>query len=158
MGANASRVKSLLDFADAVVLRDVADGAETATAIEASVALNELDAAYWHRGGIPNGVIEVVFNITATAADNAALAAETYVLALLVDDVAAMSDTPVVVWQQTIAPGFTGVIYAQVDSANIPLLDTDSSGTEKYLASRVTLTGDAASITYGAYITKSRRP
>ena len=154
MGANASKVKSLIDVATGVLLRDVADGAETATAIEAAVALHELDTAYWHDGEIPNGVIEVMIHVTACDAGNAD---ETYVLDLIVDDVSAMNDSPVSVWSQAIARGFTGVLYAYVDSKNIPVLDTDTTGTEKYMAIRATLGGTTPSITYGAYITKSRR-
>lgn len=156
MGANASKVKSLIDLADAVVLRDIADGAEVSTATEAAVALHELDAAYWHNNEIPHGVIEVMFHITQAATDNAGVA-ESYTLSLIVDDVSAMNDSPVTVWSQDIPNGFTGVLYAYVDSDNIPRLDTDSSGTEKYMASRVTIAGDEPSFTYGAYITKSRR-
>lgn len=153
MGANASKVKNLIDTADAAVLRDVADGAETSTAIETSIALNELDSAYWHGGEIPNGILQVMIHVTAidgTTGD------ETYTLALIVDDVAAMNDSPVAVWSQAIADDFTGVLYAYVDSKNIPALDTDSSGTEKYIAIRATLAGTTPSITYGAYIVKSK--
>lgn len=155
MGANASKVKSLIDLADTVVLRDVADGAETTTATETAVPLHELDTAYWHNNEIPHGVMEIMIHVTNTVSSEGD---ETYNLALLVDDVSAMNDSPVTVWSQDIARGFTGVLYAYVDSQNIPKLDTDSSGTEKYMAVKATITGgNPPGITYGAYITKSRR-
>jgi hypothetical protein len=154
MGANASRVKALFDVADAVTLRDITDGAETATATELGVSLNELDAAYWQGGEQPNGILRVVFNITEAATDGAGTA-ETYVLSLLVDDVAAMNDTPTTVWSQAIATGFTGVLYAYVDARNIQVLDTESSGSDKFIASRITITGDDPSFTYGAWLDKS---
>lgn len=156
MGANASRVKYLIDTEDAVTLRDIADGAETSTATETAVSLNELDGAYWHDGTeIPYGVIKVMINVTATDSANSD---ETYVLAILVDDASNMGDSPVTVWTQTITRGFTGVLYADIDADNIPKLDTDSSGTDKWIAIRATLGGTTPSITYGAWIVKSRQP
>jgi hypothetical protein len=155
MGVNASRVKYLQDSDSAVVLRNVADGAETATATETGISLNELDTAEWDDGKvIPYGVIAVQIYVTAN--DNTT-GDETVTLALLVDDVAAMSDTPVVVWQQLLPVGFTGAITAYVDAKTIPLVDTDSSGSDKFLAIRATLAGTTPSVTYGAWIAKSTK-
>jgi hypothetical protein len=153
MGVNASRVKYLMDTEDAVVLRDITDGAETSTATEAAVSLNELDTAEWDDGKvIPYGVIAVQIYVTACDSTDGT---ETYTLSIQVDDVEAQSDTPVTVWSQAIARGFTGAITAYIDAKTIPLLDTDSSGTDKWMAIKATLGGDTPSITYGAWIAKS---
>lgn len=155
MAVKASRVKALYDIDAQVLLRDVADGAETATATETAVSLNELDSAYWHDGEIPHGVFMVVVNVTAS---DATTGDETYTLSLLVDDVAAMNDSPVTIASQAVAAGFSGVLYFYVDSANIPALDTDTSGTDKWLAVKATLAGTTPSITYGAWIAKTVGP
>lgn len=154
MAVNASKVKSLYDAAASVVLRDIADGAETATATETPISLNELDTAYWHNGEIPHGVMEICLQITACDGTNGD---ETYVLTLQVDDTSSHSDSPVTIASYTIARGTTGVFYWYVDSKSIPDLDTDSSGTDKWLAVKATLGGTSPSITYGASITKSVR-
>lgn len=151
MAVNASKVKSLHDAAAAVVLRDIADGAETSTATETAVSLNELDTAYWHGNEIPHGVFEICLQITATDAGNAD---ETYVLTLQVDDTSDHSNNPVTIASYTIVRGTTGIFYWYVDSKSIPNLDTDSSGTDKWIAVKATLGGTSPSITYGATITK----
>lgn len=152
MGINASKVKVQFDGAAAVTLRDVADGAETATATEAAISLSELDDAYWQDGDIPHGVFEVVVHVTAIStvdSDN------TYQLDLVVDDTSNMSDTPRVVASLPLATRQTGVYYMYVDSRNIPKLDTDSSGSDKWMAIKATLAGTSKSITYGAWISRS---
>ena len=101
---------------------------------------------------IPHGIIAVQINVTACDDTDGT---ETYTLSLQVDDAAAMNDTPVTVWSQAVTRGFTGVLYAYVDSKNIPALDTDSSGTDKWIAIKATLGGDTPSITYGAVMAKS---
>lgn len=153
MSVNASRYKALRDTDASVVLRDVADGAETSTATETAVGLNELDLAYWQDGKeIPYGVLHIVIHVTAL---DATTGDETYTLSLIVDDALAMNDSPVTVWSQAIANTFTGVLDVFLDTKNIPKLDTDSSGTEKYLAVKATLGGTTPSLTYGAFIHRS---
>jgi hypothetical protein len=153
MGVNASRTKFMIDEDAGVLLRDIDDGAETSTATETAVSLNELDGAYWMDGKeIPHGIIAVQINVTACDDTDGT---ETYTLSLQVDDAAAMNDSPVTVWSQAVQRGFTGVLYAYVDSKNIPALDTDSSGTDKWIAIKATLGGDTPSITYGAVMAKS---
>ena len=155
MGVNASRIKYMTDTDASVTLRAIADGAETSTATETAISLNELDGAYWNDGNeIPYGLIAV--EILVTACDSASTD-ETYVLTLQVDDTSDHSNSPVTVWTQTIARGFTGPIHALVDCKNIPLQDTDSSGTDKWIAIKATLGGTTPSITYGAWIAKSIR-
>lgn len=151
MAVNASKVKSLHDADASVVLRDITDGAETSTATETPISLKELDEAYWHGGEIPHGVFEIAVQITACDSANGN---ETYVLTLQVDDTSNHSDNPVTIASYTIARGTTGIFYWYVDSKSIPGLDSDSSGTDKWLAVKATLGGTSPSITYGATITK----
>lgn len=151
MTISASSYAGLVDFDSSVILRNVADGAETSTAIETAVALNELDTAYWHNSQIPNGQLEIVLAVaSAKSSDND----ETYLLELIVDDVSGMSNDPVVVWSQPIPRGYRGASKIVVDGAAIASLDTDSSGTEKYLAIRATLGGTLPSLVYGASIVR----
>lgn len=151
MAVNASKVKSLHDADASVVLRNIADGAETSTATEPPISLKELDEAYWHGGEIPHGVFEIALQITAC---DATTGDETYVLTLQVDDDAAHGDTPVTIASYTIPRGTTGVLYWYVDSKSIPTLDSDTSGTDKWLAVKATLGGTTPLLTYGAAITK----
>lgn len=155
MTVNASRGKFLPDYDDSVVLRDIADGAETATAIEASVALNELDTAWWHDGkDIPAGIAVVHIHVTAAAIDGTD---EAYTFDLLVDDAAAMNDTPRAIASLAFAAGVLtpGVYRLPVALDQIKYLDTDSSATEKYLAIRCTHAGSSSSVTYGAFLGKN---
>lgn len=152
MAVNSSRAKYLPDTDASVVLRNIADGAETATATEASVSLKELDTAWWHDGkDIPAGVFEVNINVTAAAVDGAD---EAYTFDLMVDDASAMNDTPRSVAQLVFAAGVIvpGNYRMYVASDQIKFLDTDSSGTDKFLAIRCTHAGATSSITYGASI------
>ena len=71
----------------------------------------------------------------------------------MVDDTSNMSDTPIVIDQFPIYR--TGVYKRLVDSKSIPNFDPESSGTDKWLAARVTIAGTSPSITYGAWIGKS---
>lgn len=153
MAVNASKGRFQYDVDAAVLLRDVADGAETSTALETAVDLKELDAAYWHANEIPHGVMAVVVNVTAldTADGN-----ETYTLALLVDDVVTLDDSPFVIASYAITQVGTYVMY--VDSKSIPGLNPETSGSSKWMGIRATLAGTSPSITYGAWIAKSVAP
>lgn len=152
MGVNASRVRFQLDAADAVTLRDVADGAETADAKEAAVSLNELRSAYWHNKEIPHGVMAVTVHVTAINGDAAGT-----VVYLEVDDVEAHDDSPVRIASMTVSTA--GVYTMFVDSKSIPGLDSDADGTGKYLAIGVDVPGvGAPSITYGAWIARNVHP
>lgn len=154
MAVNASRVTSILDAEASVTLRNASDGAETATATETAISLSELDDAYWHGGEIPHGIFEI--NVHVSAIDNTT-GDETYVLDFIVDDVSAMNDTPRVVASINLASKQVGFYKVLVDSKSIPLFDTDTSGTDKWGAMRATLGGTSPSITYGAWISKSRK-
>jgi hypothetical protein len=156
MGANASRVKYHVDVADAVVLRDVADGAEApsgSSIYEAAVSLNELRTAYWHDKEIPHGVFAVEIEVTAVT-----LSTNVYTMHLRVDDVEAQNNSPVII--QSIPIKGTGVYHMYVDSKDIPNFDSDVDGTGKWLAIGVQESGTPASpsITYGARMVKVVAP
>lgn len=154
MGVNSSRAKYLPDTDASVLLRDVADGAETATATETAISLKELDSAYWHDGkDIPGGVFEVNINITAVAIDGGD---EAYTFELMVDDTSNLGDTPRAVASLAFAAAqcVAGNYKMYVNSDQIKVLNSDSSGTDKWMAIRCTHAGSSSSITYGASIGK----
>lgn len=153
MAVNASKVNMQYDVDAAVILRDIADGAETSTATETAVSLSELDTAYWHGNEIPHGVFEIGVHVSALN-----LSTNTYAISLLVDDASGLNDSPVTIASYNItAVGFYKFL---VDSKSLPGLDSDSSGTDKWIGIRVTIAGvaDSPSITYGAWIGKSIAP
>lgn len=152
MGVMASRTKYLNDTASAVVLRNIADGAEApsgSSVYETAISLNELRAAYWDNYEIPGGVIAVQINVTAVT-----LSTNVYTITLRVDDVVAMNNNPVVV--ATLAVSAVGTYELYVDADKIGLIDSDHSGLGKWLQVGVTESGTPASpsITYGAVIVK----
>lgn len=154
MGVNASRVRMQQDKAASVTLRDIADGAETATATETAVPLGLLKGAYWQDGHeLPGGVMEIGVDVSAAAVGTAA----TYDFSLVGDDTANLSDTPVTIFQTRlpVAPGF---YRFAVDSKTIMSLDSDQSGTDYWIAAKMTIGGTGGSITYGAWIGKSLAP
>jgi hypothetical protein len=149
---SASKVRGIPDYAPAVVLRNVADGAETSTQTETAVSLNELRTAYWHNKEIPHGSFEVFVHVTARQAGGTT-PVNGYTFSLLVDDTANMSDSPVTI-ASFVVPS-TGVYRLVVDSKSIPVLDPDVSGAGKWIAARMTIAGNGSpSITYGAWIGK----
>ena len=98
-----------------------------------------------------HGQLEIILSVSsAKSSDND----ETYLLELIVDDVSSMNNNPVTVWSAPIPRGFRGASKIVVDGSAITSLDTDSSGTEKYLAIRATLGGTLPSLTYGASIVR----
>ena len=148
MAANASKVRTQMDTAAGVTLRDITDGAETSTALETGVSLAELDAAYWHGGEIPHGVFLVTIHVSAIDQTSD----ETYVLNILVDDVSTLDDTPTTIASYTLTDLDAGVFVMAIDSKTIPLLDTESSGSDKFIGIQAVLAGTTPSITYGAWI------
>lgn len=115
-------------------LRDVADGAEVATAAEAGITVPVRKS----------DVFRVVFNVTAldeTTGD------ETYVLSVETDSVAAFTDAPVEVARVTVTEN--GVYPVALDSKLIAKLDPNAEA----IRVKATLAGTTPSITYGAFIT-----
>jgi hypothetical protein len=150
MGVNASRQRFLRDADAGVVLRASGSAAVTATATDTAVSLKQLDAAYWDNYELPVGVMAVVFNVTAITTSGDA----TYDIAVQIDDTSGHSDTPVVLQSVRIAGTGTYVFY--LDAKTIEKLNTDHSGTDQWLASKVTIGGTTGkSITYEAFIAKS---
>lgn len=149
----ASAVKYGFDVDPNVTLRDIADGAETATALETPINLNLLDAAYWQENTLPYNTLMVVIHVTETLVGTAA----TYDLTLEVDDTTDLSDSPTVVASITIPPGLSAgaVFYLPVDARTIENLVSDYSGDILYMGIRATLGGSGGSITYGAWIAKN---
>lgn len=150
MAANASKVRAQFDTAAGVTLRDITDGAEVATATETAVSLAELDGAYWHGGEIPHGMLKVEVNVTAIN-----LSTNTYVLSLHTDDAVGLDDSPVEVASYVITT--VGHYVFVVDSKTIPGIDSDTSGTDKWMGVRMTIAGtpDSPSVTYGAWISRN---
>lgn len=148
--AKASKVSALLDVDAGVTLRNVADGAETATATEAGVSLNELNAAYWHNNELPHGEFEVCIHVTAIN-----LSTNTYVIDIQIDDTSNMSDSPVTV--ATLNATTTGFYKFVLDSKTLEALDVDVTGGDKWIAAALTVGGtpSSPSITYGAWIAKA---
>lgn len=154
MGVNASRVRMQQDKAASVTLRNAADGAETATATETAVSLNLMKGAYWQDGNeIPHGVFEI--GVDVTAADVGAAA--TYDFSIVGDDTANLSDSPVTLFSVRL-PVAVGFYRFALDSKTIMSLDKDQSGSDYWIAAKITLGGSGGSITYGAWIGKSLAP
>ena len=149
----ASAVKYGFDVDPSVTLRDIADGAETATALETPINLNLLDAAYWQTDTLPYNTLMVVVHVTDTAVGTAA----TYDLTIEVDDTTDLSDTPTVVASLSIPNTIdAGVVYyLPIDARTIENLVSDFSGNILYMGARVTLGGSGGSITYGAWLAKN---
>lgn len=149
MGVNASRVQSTPDYDAGMVLREGDESALAATTIGTPVSLKELRNAIWDNYEIPHGKFQVEVEVTSldVAGTNA------YSIDLVVDDVVGMNDTPVQVASVPVTA--TGVYRMVVDSKSIPVLDPDHSGTDKWLASRATMSGNSTpEIQYRARITK----
>jgi hypothetical protein len=147
----ASRYNALIDAESSVALRAAGSAAVTATGFSAGVSLNELDTAYWHNNDIPNGIMKIMLRITAIN-----LSTNTYTFSLRVDDTADGSDTPTTVWSQALTA--TGVYEIYVPSSIIKALDTETSGTDKWMQIGVTMGGtpSSPSVTYDAYIVESK--
>lgn len=150
MTVNPTRARALYDADSSVTLRS-STSAITSTTTDTAISLNELDTAYWHDGNeIPYGLIEVAVAVTAIDVSSGD---ETYTIELLVDDTSNMSDTPRVVSTRAIRS--TGFYTMYIESKDIPLLDSDTSGTDKWMAIRATLAGTTPSLTYTAWLSKS---
>lgn len=141
MPANPSRTKLPFDVSAATLLRSPNAVPVTATAIATSISLSELRTAYWHNFEIPHGVMRIGVTVS-----DGLFQGSTYALALLVDDVAAMNNSPTTVagpWN-ILTPGY---YEFDVDSKSIPQLDTVHVGPGKFIASQVTVAGTPVAIT-----------
>lgn len=121
-------------------LRDVADGAETATAAETGIAFDPVHI----------GEYEAVVHVTAI---DAADADETYVLTVETDSLVAFTDAPVVIASLAVdkATAVPTKIRIPLNGAKTKFLDPNAAA----IRIKATLGGTTPSITYGAYLTKS---
>lgn len=150
MGVKSSKQPFLRDSAAEVTLRASGSAAVTATATDTPVSMKRLDSAYWDDNELPVGLFCVVFVVTAITTSGDA----TYAISVQVDDTSGHSDTPVTLASYTITT--TGIYKMYLDAETIKKLNTDESGTDQWLASKVTIGGSTGkSITYEAFIAKS---
>lgn len=146
----ASIVRSLFDADASLVLRDIADGAETSTATEPGVRLPLVNTPYWAASdAVPGDAFAIDVQVDAIDADGG-----TVVLAFLVDDRQDMSDSPAVVANLPITT--TGVYRVAFDRRTLADLDVDISTGSKWIAARATLAGGGGNelVSYGATITR----
>lgn len=152
MGANSSRVSQLYDASTAVVLRTTAAVALTTTTTLTAISLSELRAAYWQNYEIPHGKFVVAFNVVAVKSSDSD---ETYVMTIKVDDTSGMSDSPVTIDTFTIPRAMAaGFITRVLDSRDIPNLDSDHSGTGKWITVTATLGGTNPSLQFACWLAK----
>lgn len=145
-----SLVRRNYDAASSALLK--ASAAVTSTTTQTAIDLGELDGAWWHDGNVtPHGQFIVCVLVSALDTANSD---ETYTVSLVVDDTSNMGDSPATIASYTI----TAVGYYEfvVDSATIPVVNSDTSGTSKWLAYKETLGGTTPSITSQAWIADSK--
>jgi hypothetical protein len=138
----AGKVRREFDAAAEITLRDIDDGAETADASEAGVALNVLNGAYWDNNEQPNGIFIVPIHITTldrTTGD------ETYDFYLEVDTSSSFSSAKEVAR----LTGVTAVGYYElvVSSQLIEALEAGAT----HLRVRLDVGGTTPSVVYGAW-------
>lgn len=143
MAANPSRTKMPFDVSTATLLRDPAATARSATGTDTAISLKELRTAYWHNFEIPHGVMRLGIVVS-----DGLFQGSTYAISILIDDTSNLSDSPVTVWNQSILS--VGFYEADLDSKSLPQLDSDHSGTDKWIGSKVTIAGTPVAITGAA--------
>lgn len=114
-------------------LRNIADGAETATAAETGIAFDARMA-----GDFKAIIFVTAFDLTTGN--------ETYLLTVETDSLAAFSDSPVEVGRVTVAA--TGVYEIPLSGAAVEQRDPNAAA----IRVNATLAGTKPSITYGAYL------
>ncbi len=120
-------------FDAALLLRDIDDGAETATVAETGIALDVRHAS----------TIQATFDVTAldTSSGN-----EAYALSLETDSLAAFSDSPVQV--AAVSVSATGRYVLTASSELIAKLDPNAAA----IRCKLTASGTTPSITYGCFL------
>lgn len=137
----ASRTARLVDAEATVTLRDLADGAETATATETPVRLPRLSGAYWQPDDGPDGTLHISVDVTELSLTG------TYTLELVADSSSTVSTSPTTV--HSVAITAVGSFRFDLDLKTIRDLAGDDAA---YLAARVVIGGSDPSINYGAWI------
>lgn len=139
-----SKVRREFDAAAATTLRDIADGAETADASEAGVALNTLTDAYWDNDEVPQGIFLVAVNVSAI---DFVSADEVYDIYLEVDTASNFPSAKEVGRLKSIPS--VGYFEVPVSSQLIEALESGAT----HIRARLDVTGTTPSITYGAWMT-----
>lgn len=139
-----SKVRREFDAAAAVTLRDIADGAETADASEAGVALNTLTDAYWDNDEVPNGIFLVSFHVSDADFANAD---EVYDIYVEVDTASGFASAKEVARLKSIPS--VGYYEVPISSQLIEKLESGAT----HIRARLDVTGTTPSITYGAWMT-----
>ena len=144
MARMAGKVRREFDAAAEITLRDIDDGAETADASEAGVALNVLNGAYWDNNEQPNGIFIISVHVSAldfTSAD------EVYDIYFEVDTSNSFASAKEVARLKSIPA--TNYYEVVVSSQLIEALETGAT----HLRARLDVSGTTPSITYGAWAT-----
>lgn len=128
------------DAEPSVLLRDAADGAETATGTEAAKPLPAEGEAYWQNDGPAFEYVTVVFNVQELNIDPG----NSYVLEVEVSDDEAFT-TPVSV-------ATTGTRVTSVGTYAVPLHRTQIPNSAKFVRVKHNLSGGTASINYAAWM------
>lgn len=151
MARMASKVRREFDASADVTLRNVADGAEIASAVETAVALNRLSAAYWDNNEQPNGIVLVNFFLTAY--DNGTGDEECTVIIEV--DTAAAPTAAVEVARMVVPTGAIGVQTAlgYYEIAISSQLIERLLPTASHIRLKTTIAGTTPSFTYGAWMT-----
>ncbi|MFM7009108.1 MAG: hypothetical protein ACKO0Z_07200 [Betaproteobacteria bacterium] len=144
MARMAGKVRREFDAEANVTLRDIDDGAETADASEAGVALSVLKDAYWDNNEQPNGIFLVSFHVS--AADYASTD-EVYDLYIEVDTASNFPSAKEVARLKSVPS--TGYYEVPVSSQLIEALEAGAT----HIRVRLDVTGTTPSITYGAWMT-----
>lgn len=152
MAANASRVRKIYDGHASVVFRAPGSAQVSADGYSTALALGELDAAYWQADGEqPWGNITIGLQVEAIAL----AAAGPIPVAVHADDTNNMSDTPREVARISVDKvGYYEIVVAAKD---IPLLDSETSGLDKWLALFIDV-GVSQTINYHAWIARNGKP
>lgn len=138
-----SKVRREFDAAAATTLRDIADGAETADASEAGVALNTLTDAYWDNDEVPQGIFLVAVTVSAiNDADG-----YNYDIYLEVDTTSGFASAVEVGRLKSIPS--VGYFEVPISSQLIEALEEGAT----HIRARLDVTGATPSITYGAWMT-----
>lgn len=144
MARMAGKVRREFDAEANVTLRDIDDGAETADASEAGVALNVLNGAYWDNNEQPNGIFMISFQVSAADYANAD---EVYDIYVEVDTSSSFSSAKEVARLKAVPS--TGYYEVPVSSQLIEALEAGAT----HIRVRLDVTGTTPSITYGAWMT-----
>lgn len=146
MASMKGRSKSLFDAESGITLRDIADGAETATVAEAPISIGALVDAEWDGGEIPwNSFKGVSINVQVSDMD-VADADEVYTLNVEVSTDEAFTSNVATVG--TLVVPAPGAYVLRLDPEVVRAVATSP----RYIRIGLTASGTTPSITYGAWL------